>query len=308
MSLAQRYRLQFTQPRHRWMAVYVVSAIFLNLGFLAMSLGWWSQLQLPDFTDQSATQLPIEFVPVDGLEVSPSPDTERVATQDSVAGGVQNPDLPVGVAPSGTALSTPGQSSQPRSPSSSPSIEDLRNESATSFPPADSPSIRTDTNFPSPQTPPSISPSPARSSRRSPESSANTTSTSASDLLTDSSSSALTADGSSVVNPNRSTDGAIGVDASSDSVWAPYLAELREKIRQRWQIIGLDNSREVEVQFVVNRQGQLTSANIVRSSGSSTADSAALQAIQSAAPFNPLPAEATEPSLIVNFTFTYTVR
>ncbi len=308
MSLAQRYRLQFSQPRHRWMAVYGVAAISLHLGMLAVGLGWWANLRLPPFPDPSAAQPPIEFIPVDGLETSPPLDTERTAIRDSVAGGVQAPDVPVGAEESGSESPAPSQRFQARSPTTPPATDALRPEPVRPPLPSDSTNVRPSRNPPSLQSaPPQASPPPVPIERPSSPNSVNTSAGSASDLLPEASS-ALTADGSSVVNPNRTATGAIGVDATRDSVWAPYLEQLRQQIRQSWQLIGLDNSREVEVRFVVDRQGHLVSSSVVRSSGSSRADNAALQAIQMAAPFNPLPSEAPEPSLIVNFTFTYTVR
>lgn len=110
-----------------------------------------------------------------------------------------------------------------------------------------------------------------------------------------------------IANPNRTAPGTAGVDANRDDIWGPYTDRLHEKINQRWQQIAIDTSREARVRFVINRQGQLGDVEITRTSGSAIADQSAMQAVLSAAPFEPLPRESTEEALVVNFTFTYHV-
>jgi TonB family protein len=97
------------------------------------------------------------------------------------------------------------------------------------------------------------------------------------------------------------------VDATRDDVWGDYIAALNQKIDQHWQRISVATTRQSKVKFIVNRQGDLVSAELVQSSGDATADQTAIQAVQTAAPFAPLPEHATENLLIINFTFTYHV-
>lgn len=94
------------------------------------------------------------------------------------------------------------------------------------------------------------------------------------------------------------------MDATEDAAWGTYLSGLNRLIDQHWQRVAVSATRRTRIQFRVNRQGQLTEWNLLESSGDTLADQAAVQAVRAAAPFAPLPQNATEEVLIVNFTFT----
>lgn len=105
------------------------------------------------------------------------------------------------------------------------------------------------------------------------------------------------------LNPNRAGDGT-SVDAAADEVWGNYLSLLNRAINQNWQRVSVADTRRTRLRFRVDRQGNLAELNLVQPSGDTQADEAAIQAVRAAAPFAPLPQNASEQTLIVNFTFT----
>jgi TonB family protein len=105
------------------------------------------------------------------------------------------------------------------------------------------------------------------------------------------------------LNANRVGTG-VGVDAAQDDLWGGYLAALNRAVEQNWQRVAVAATRRTKIRFQVDRQGRLTDLKLVEPSGDDTADQAAIQAVRTAAPFAPLPQNASEDVLIVNFTFT----
>jgi TonB family protein len=59
--------------------------------------------------------------------------------------------------------------------------------------------------------------------------------------------------------------------------------------------------------FTVNRSGQLSNLQLAQTSGFSVTDKAALNAIQRAAPFAPLPTGYTSNDIHIRFTFDINV-
>ena len=84
----------------------------------------------------------------------------------------------------------------------------------------------------------------------------------------------------------------------------PYLADLRRRIKRGWFPPRGQESKRVKVIFKITSDGKLEALRIAGSSGRALADKAALDAVQNAAPFRPLPAGATQ-SADVTFTFDY---
>ncbi|MCL2845981.1 MAG: TonB C-terminal domain-containing protein [Chitinivibrionia bacterium] len=80
-----------------------------------------------------------------------------------------------------------------------------------------------------------------------------------------------------------------------------YLDQLQARIRQRWRP-GPNERGEVVVQFTIGRNGSLSNLTMVNSSGRPIMDRQAMQAVQMAAPFAPLPAGFGGQSLTVVLT------
>lgn len=81
-----------------------------------------------------------------------------------------------------------------------------------------------------------------------------------------------------------------GVDARANVDLGPYLAELKQRVRQNWQTPTVDDNRQTVIVFAIERNGQITGLQIKESSGSPEVDNKFLAAIERAAPFAPLPA------------------
>lgn len=100
--------------------------------------------------------------------------------------------------------------------------------------------------------------------------------------------------------------GAPGVDVEPQVVWGPYMAALQQRIKRAWFPPKDMSSKRITVVFKVSRDGTLSNLRVVRTCGLQIADSAALKAVESAAPFASLPLGA--PSQVdIEFTFDYNV-
>jgi len=86
--------------------------------------------------------------------------------------------------------------------------------------------------------------------------------------------------------------------------FGPYMRDLQRRIQAAWFPPNDHKSKRVEVQFKVDRSGEVVDEKISKSCGIAAADKAALQAIVDAAPFQPLPAGANE-IVDIQFTFDY---
>ncbi|MBF0419661.1 MAG: energy transducer TonB [Magnetococcales bacterium] len=75
--------------------------------------------------------------------------------------------------------------------------------------------------------------------------------------------------------------------------YAVYFARLKERIEQAWvypqRAKNFNLSGNLLVKFTIGRDGSLLGVNLVRSSGETILDNAALNALKTAAPFAPLP-------------------
>ncbi len=107
----------------------------------------------------------------------------------------------------------------------------------------------------------------------------------------------------SIPNSNRFNRATAGIDARRDVDMGAYYQQLQQRVRQQW-IPGItQSSYQTVVYFVVSRSGQIRGLRIVRPSGSTAVDNAALGAVQRAAPFAPLPTGYSGNSVNILFTF-----
>ncbi len=88
-----------------------------------------------------------------------------------------------------------------------------------------------------------------------------------------------------------------------------YYANLKRKIELVWEYPYLAREAGMQgrllVRFVINRDGSLGEAKILRSSGYPLLDKEALRAVHDAAPFPPLPARMEVDRLVITATFEY---
>lgn len=91
----------------------------------------------------------------------------------------------------------------------------------------------------------------------------------------------------------------------SDMSNASYQQKVYQRVAQKWRQPGAKQSpaagKKTIVQAVVGRDGKLVNVTVTSKSGSKAWDDAALAAVKKAAPFEPLPAGYTSPTLEVHF-------
>lgn len=97
------------------------------------------------------------------------------------------------------------------------------------------------------------------------------------------------------------------MDAIKEPDFGPYMRELQRRIKINWDPPKGNESKRVVLLFKIAKDGRLLSCSVFKSSGLQKADSAALNAVNLAAPFRPLPHEYKESSIDVQFTFDYNV-
>lgn len=85
-----------------------------------------------------------------------------------------------------------------------------------------------------------------------------------------------------------------------------YLKQLHKRIKRAWSPPDGD-PRVAQILFRVTREGRLKQVRLLRSSGSSDCDEAAMNAITASAPFKSLPADFPSDSLDIKYTFNYKV-
>ncbi len=90
-----------------------------------------------------------------------------------------------------------------------------------------------------------------------------------------------------------------------------YLKIIERKVNENWITHGLDVSgmkRDPTVSFMIERNGEISSLVMEKSSGSMALDRSALDAVMGSAPFPPLPSEYKNALLPVFFSFSYQQR
>lgn len=85
-----------------------------------------------------------------------------------------------------------------------------------------------------------------------------------------------------------------------------YLKELNRRIKRKWSP-PRGESRKTEVLFRIKKTGQLASLRILKSSGDTNCDEAAITAIAQSAPFHALPIDYSYNYLDVHYSFNYSV-
>jgi len=87
--------------------------------------------------------------------------------------------------------------------------------------------------------------------------------------------------------------------------FGPFVAELQHRIRRNWSPPVEDRSKRAVILFHISRDGRLLGLQINQSSGSPTADQAAIAAIRASAPFRALPPAFRGNDIAVQFIFDY---
>ena len=89
--------------------------------------------------------------------------------------------------------------------------------------------------------------------------------------------------------------------------WNPYMAKVKESIKNNWKPPKENESRNIIVKFRIEQEGELLGIKLVKSSGVDAVDKAALAAVKKSAPFAPLPKEHKDEYIDIVFTFDYNV-
>jgi TonB family protein len=79
----------------------------------------------------------------------------------------------------------------------------------------------------------------------------------------------------------------------------------QKTIKKNWHPSSHDQDAVVQVRFEVAKNGRVVDADVVKSSGDKAMDESALKAIRITQPFQPLPADFKDESVIIEFTFDY---
>jgi TonB family protein len=112
----------------------------------------------------------------------------------------------------------------------------------------------------------------------------------------------------SLPNSNRDRQAASGIDARSQDIdLTSYLNKLRQRVQQQWLPEMSRSNRRTVLNFTINRLGQVSNLNIAQTSGFRGTDEIALNAIQRAAPFAPLPTGYPKSNIDIEFTFDINV-
>lgn len=97
------------------------------------------------------------------------------------------------------------------------------------------------------------------------------------------------------------------VEVKDNVDFAPYMRELQRQIKKNWNPPKGDVSKRVVLMFKIAKDGRLLSCFVHKSSNDPATDKVALEAVQNAAPFRPLPSEFKGESVEIQFTFDYNV-
>jgi TonB family protein len=99
---------------------------------------------------------------------------------------------------------------------------------------------------------------------------------------------------------------------TSDPRFQAYFSKVREKIRATWTYPSAAGERGIEgqvvVEFRIAKDGHLESADVRRSSGAAILDEYSIRAVQTAAPFPPVPEDVAIETLTIESTFRYSLR
>lgn len=90
-----------------------------------------------------------------------------------------------------------------------------------------------------------------------------------------------------------------------DNIHAQYIQSIEKLINKNWHPPKGFKSKKTVVLFNINQQGELLKNEVVRSSGSIEADQKALLAVQTAAPFPPIPYDTNNKGVSIEFSFDF---
>jgi len=107
-----------------------------------------------------------------------------------------------------------------------------------------------------------------------------------------------------IFNSNRQTNQKQqGIDTQKEIDLAPYLDQLKRRVERQW-IPGFTNSSSRTVlQFTVEKDGQVSGLRVISPSRFPMTDQVAVDAIQRASPFEPLPQGYDKERIDIQFTF-----
>ena len=110
--------------------------------------------------------------------------------------------------------------------------------------------------------------------------------------------------------PASSGEAPVPLD-TQDPRFQTYFSKVREKIKATWSYPSAAGERgiegEVVVEFRIAKDGHLESADVRRSSGATILDEYSIRAVQTAAPFPPVPDDVAKETLTVDSTFRYSL-
>jgi len=96
-----------------------------------------------------------------------------------------------------------------------------------------------------------------------------------------------------------------GSSPSQNADFGPYMKRMQDKIKANWNPPAKDMDAQIVVKYRIMKDGTLDSYGILSSSGAQDLDNAAIDALRTASPFEPLPPSFNKESILVQFTFDY---
>jgi TonB family protein len=99
---------------------------------------------------------------------------------------------------------------------------------------------------------------------------------------------------------------------TQDPRFQAYFSKVREKIKATWTYPSAAGERgiegEVVIEFRIAKDGHLESTGVRLSSGATILDDYSMRAVQTAAPFPPVPDDVAKETLTIDSTFRYSLR
>ena len=85
--------------------------------------------------------------------------------------------------------------------------------------------------------------------------------------------------------------------------FSDYMSNVNEKIQKHWNMPEVIEQGQVTVLFKIDKNGEIVSANVEKSSGNLLFDESAIEAIKASAPFEVIPEEAKREYISVKYSF-----
>lgn len=102
--------------------------------------------------------------------------------------------------------------------------------------------------------------------------------------------------------------GATGIDSIGEFDMGPYIRDVERRIKMNWEPPNGNESKRATVLMKIGRDGRLISRSISKSSGIPNFDKAAINAVELAAPYRPLPVRWKQQTADINFLFEFNLR